>query len=117
MAKDKTPKLSEEELQDHLRAANEAEAEFAESHRYVREDGIEGADAWVASARSYLNASSSPEPFASRSVDLSRDRIAEFVCAWALGSGEFQRWLHERVDGAQLTGGSGYCNLSRKHRE
>jgi uncharacterized small protein (DUF1192 family) len=117
MAKDKTPELTDEELNDRLRLLREVETEFAEANPYVKEDGHDGVNAWLTKARTYSKSSTQPEPFAGNSVDLSRERILEFVAAWAVTSGEFQRWLHERVDDAPMLGGSGYSVYSREDRD
>ena len=120
MAKDKKktePELTDVELHERVDWLIAAEAEFLDGNRWTRDDAREGADAWIASARGYLGASTEPSPFASRSVDLSRERILEYVAAWALGSGEFKRWLHERIEAAPSLGGSGFSGYSRDERD
>lgn len=107
--------LNDEQLTERIETLRAELQRFTSENRWVREDAVEAGEAWLERARAIVSLKPE-EAWPSGSKSLREESILEVCAAFVLTSGEFRRWLKERL-GSVSGGAPGVSTLSRVERD
>jgi hypothetical protein len=107
------PEQTDEQIGERIADLRLEAAAFRESNLHTVEGGHNYIDRWIGQALKSCPANE--VAFAGGSRDAGRDHVLDVVASFVASSGEFRRWLRERVDSA--AGREGVSGLSIAERD